>query len=336
MKSTVRRAAVLLLMCFLLASVSPIASFATSGNGDVVVYITETGNCYHTESCGYLKSKIKTTLEEAIIEGYRRCSRCNPPIYTGDATPAPTEAKRSEAENGGVSVTEDETKATEAKTEPLTTQKRQGKESKRTTTHELLLIGVSLLRGAIAIFAVGCVPLVISGVVSGLMLVITLLTRHSERARRKRAKTLLFETRSTLKKHRIDEVLPPVERNKESLDRLCSKVYVLISIMIESLLEQNKEIVCTDEIVSQKGWEDNGAVYCVPGSLVYHVAKCQFIRLSNTATKRCYAINVAGTHRPCPCCKPPVPTPLMQEIQHLIALRSKWTAVLNWKKSAKK
>lgn len=48
-------------------------------NGDTVVYVTATGECYHRSGCSYLKSRIETTLEEAIDDGYRRCSRCNPP-----------------------------------------------------------------------------------------------------------------------------------------------------------------------------------------------------------------------------------------------------------------
>ena len=41
------------------------------------VYVTYTGECYHNENCGYLKSSIKTTIGEAEKNGYRPCSRCN-------------------------------------------------------------------------------------------------------------------------------------------------------------------------------------------------------------------------------------------------------------------
>lgn len=323
MKPTVKRAAaILLLTCFLLAWVSPIVAFATSGNGDVVVYITRTGSCYHTGSCSYLRrSKIKTTLEEAIIGGYRRCSRCNPPIYTGDATRAPTEPKKSGAGRG--SGTGNGTKATEKKTEPPTTQIKKEKENKNTTKQRLLIFGVFLIGSPIAILAIG-----------GVILVISELIKSSEHSRRKEAKALLLKTQSALKKQGVEEPLPPVERNKESLDRLCLNAYGLISLVVDSMLKQDPEIVCADGIVSRKGWEDNGAVYCVPGSTVYHVAKCQSIRLSNTTTKS-YAINVAGFRRPCLRCKPPVATPLMQEVQQLFTLQSEWIAVLNWKRNKK-
>lgn len=323
MKPTVKRAAaILLLTCLLLAWISPLVAFATSGNGDVVVYITRTGSCYHTGSCSYLRrSKIKTTLEEAIIGGYRRCSRCNPPIYTGDATRAPTEPKKSGTGRG--SGTGNGTKAAEKKTEPPTTQIKQEKENKNTAKQGLLVFGVFLIGSPIAILAIG-----------GVILVISELIKSSEHSRRKEAKALLLKTQSALEKQGVEETLPPVERNKESLDRLCLNAYGLISLVIDSMLKQDPEIVCADGIVSRKGWADNGAVYCVPGSTVYHVAKCQSIRLSNTTTKS-YAINVTGIRRPCLRCKPPVATPLMQEVQQLFTLQSEWIAVLNWKRNKK-
>ena len=45
-----------------------------------VVYITKTGEKYHTSGCSYLKkSKIEISLENAVARGYTPCSRCNPP-----------------------------------------------------------------------------------------------------------------------------------------------------------------------------------------------------------------------------------------------------------------
>ena len=44
-----------------------------------VVYITNTGECYHKGSCSYLKSKIETTKAKAQSMGLRACSRCRPP-----------------------------------------------------------------------------------------------------------------------------------------------------------------------------------------------------------------------------------------------------------------
>ncbi len=43
------------------------------------VYITQTGEKYHTSSCRYLKeSKIETTLEKALESGYEACKVCKP------------------------------------------------------------------------------------------------------------------------------------------------------------------------------------------------------------------------------------------------------------------
>lgn len=42
----------------------------------IIVHITVTGECYHRAGCGYLKSDIPISLEEAERKGYRPCSRC--------------------------------------------------------------------------------------------------------------------------------------------------------------------------------------------------------------------------------------------------------------------
>lgn len=43
------------------------------------VYITKTGEKYHTENCHYLKnSKIVITLEKALETGYEACKVCKP------------------------------------------------------------------------------------------------------------------------------------------------------------------------------------------------------------------------------------------------------------------
>lgn len=61
---------------------------AYTGNGGTIVYITQTGGRYHDGDCGSLwSSRISIKLEDAIIDGYTRCVKCNPPIYTGTAQP---------------------------------------------------------------------------------------------------------------------------------------------------------------------------------------------------------------------------------------------------------
>ena len=48
-------------------------------NISYTVYITKTGDCYHSSNCGYLsRSKISISKAAAVSQGYRPCSRCNP------------------------------------------------------------------------------------------------------------------------------------------------------------------------------------------------------------------------------------------------------------------
>lgn len=57
-----------------------IISACNAPNGDRTVYITYTGECYHSSGCSSLEhSKIQCTLQEAIDNGYRDCQRCEPP-----------------------------------------------------------------------------------------------------------------------------------------------------------------------------------------------------------------------------------------------------------------
>ena len=50
-----------------------------AASGDTTVYLTKTGDCYHSGGCSCLrKSKIPTTLQDAVNRGYAPCSKCNP------------------------------------------------------------------------------------------------------------------------------------------------------------------------------------------------------------------------------------------------------------------
>ncbi len=50
-----------------------------AASGDTVVYITKTGSCYHNSGCSSLsRSKIQTTLQEALNKGLTPCSKCHP------------------------------------------------------------------------------------------------------------------------------------------------------------------------------------------------------------------------------------------------------------------
>ena len=51
---------------------------ATAGGG-TIVFVTETGECYHRGTCQYLsQSKIKISLKNARAQNYRPCSVCDP------------------------------------------------------------------------------------------------------------------------------------------------------------------------------------------------------------------------------------------------------------------
>ncbi len=72
----IRAIAVILLFIYCTISFSIVVY---ADNGDTIVYITKTGECYHNTGCSYLKSKIEISLSEAVSAGYRPCSRCHPP-----------------------------------------------------------------------------------------------------------------------------------------------------------------------------------------------------------------------------------------------------------------
>lgn len=66
-----------------------LVSPALAMGGNTVVYITRTGECYHTGSCRHLKkSKIEITLADAVARGYRACKVCCPPSLDGELTAA--------------------------------------------------------------------------------------------------------------------------------------------------------------------------------------------------------------------------------------------------------
>lgn len=64
-----------------------LAFAAAAASGDTIVYITNTGEKYHSYGCQYLrKSSISITLSSAVSSGYGRCSRCSPPYLDQSTT----------------------------------------------------------------------------------------------------------------------------------------------------------------------------------------------------------------------------------------------------------
>ena len=85
------------------AFVGSIVTYAYTGNGNLIVHVTNTGSCYHKSGCGALRSDIEITLEEAYIAGYQRCDRCKPPVYTGEAKQGSVKEVRTGGSSGGSS-----------------------------------------------------------------------------------------------------------------------------------------------------------------------------------------------------------------------------------------
>ena len=62
-----------------------LVSPALAAGGNTVVYITRTGECYHTGSCRYLKkSKFEIKLADAVAPGDRACTVGCPPSLDGE------------------------------------------------------------------------------------------------------------------------------------------------------------------------------------------------------------------------------------------------------------
>jgi len=70
------------LKCLLVAAlVCVIAGVVFAAGPDTIVYVTKTGEKYHTEKCSSVRnSKIDITLEEAVSKGYEPCKICKPPL----------------------------------------------------------------------------------------------------------------------------------------------------------------------------------------------------------------------------------------------------------------
>lgn len=83
-----RRIAAGVLAVLLLAAMVMPAWAETTDNGDLIVYCTLTGDCYHRAGCGSLRSRIEIRIADAVARGLAPCKHCNPPIYTGAPVPA--------------------------------------------------------------------------------------------------------------------------------------------------------------------------------------------------------------------------------------------------------
>lgn len=102
-RNSIKKIIILLTMFYLILSVK---ISAIADNGETIVHVTKTGECYHSAGCGYLKSDIEMTLKEAIDKGYRACSACNPPVYDKNSDKADSKVvTKASSEESGIKVT---------------------------------------------------------------------------------------------------------------------------------------------------------------------------------------------------------------------------------------
>lgn len=60
----------------------------SAASGDTTVYVTNTGEKYHSYGCQYLRKSCNSiSLSNAVSAGYTRCSKCSPP-YLDAETPS--------------------------------------------------------------------------------------------------------------------------------------------------------------------------------------------------------------------------------------------------------
>lgn len=78
-----KRLLIVLLTCFLLVgcgdtpepTVAPTPTATVANPDEEVVYITPSGECFHSHECGN-GTYNETTRGEAVRKGYRPCKRC--------------------------------------------------------------------------------------------------------------------------------------------------------------------------------------------------------------------------------------------------------------------
>ena len=89
MRRLVSVSIVALMLTLLFVPVSKVSAMS----GDSTVYITKTGSCYHADGCSSLRrSKIATSLSDAVSRGYSPCSKCHPGSLDQASAPTTTSA----------------------------------------------------------------------------------------------------------------------------------------------------------------------------------------------------------------------------------------------------
>ena len=94
------------LLCFVLLWIFlPVSVLAY--NGDMTVYITKTGECYHEEGCRHLRrSCFAISLEDAVNSGYRPCHNCWPPELIGSPGDSSEAVPSASSDSGSISTSD--------------------------------------------------------------------------------------------------------------------------------------------------------------------------------------------------------------------------------------
>lgn len=295
----------------ILVLVQPIIFAVSADNGSTIVYVTNTGYAYHRNGCSYLKSKNSITLMEATRQGYKPCSRCDPPIFNG-ILPTETEPPKetSSIGTGGSGTTSWEeykkkrglsaeaastdsgkTNSTKTTAPPLTTTPTtvvpKIEENDATNWEEWIVLGVFV------------VPIIVAFIASIILEVI----------RKKKEKKKKYEQSR-------EKFITSLQALSDKAEKLYKNRGIILSMLRSENHQLGKEINAVirehgASIVDNKIIVHNKAAFAakvlrLPKSPCYHTSFCPSIR---DKQKNCETIDIlAGQRpfglRPCKNCKP--------------------------------
>ncbi|MBP3411936.1 MAG: hypothetical protein J6K89_01620 [Oscillospiraceae bacterium] len=285
-----------ILIILLILLIIPVSAY--TGNGGTTVYVTETGGRYHASNCGSLwSSKISIKLEDAIIDGYTRCDRCNPPVYTGTAKPGETR----EVHSGGDSNTTRNT-ITDSKNDSSAVAPQRGSNSNK----------LAIVSKQICLFIFLYIPcgLILCSVVYN--------TGTSFLAKTTLYKKLLLKRR---KKQLYEDVSIFLLRYQKYMEFRSSPQYAALCKIHKDKSSRLKLLLSAHDcefgedgklrnINSVIGYGKDFTIY--RGSSCYHSHNCQYaVGLYIHLLERSYRL------RPCSKCCPPIQKPWMQECINL-------------------
>lgn len=289
------RAAILLII--VLALCGTVSAY--TGNGAVIVYITRTGSCYHVGTCGYLRSKYEIALEDAYLRGYYRCSRCNPPKYTGTATRAEQETKPTSNPNSGGSRSTESTHYT-FKQSTTSVSAKNSENTKSTGGRSAAIAIILILLGSGAAAAVGLFVNIV-------------------KTNKQKKEQIKKDAIDKWKRERqIWEQFPSLQKNIESslsdlnekTKRLQKSIHDLnfiarkVRFSKRSVLLTNNASIVSGRVLPNGVYDlskEIGIVYHSEYGKKYHTKSCRY---SGDIQESVYRTNVAVDLEPCTFCNP--------------------------------